>query len=59
MSTEAGTGEFPIDDITESDEGLLDSDREEVKGQQPGAATYPDVGELDYDELMENEVRVM
>ena len=59
MSLEAGRGEFPIDDITESDEGLLDSDREEVKGQQPTTAAYPDVGELDYDELMENEVWVM
>ncbi len=46
-------GGIPVDDVTESDEGLLDSDREEVKGKEFG---YPDEGELDYDELMENEV---
>lgn len=59
-ATQAGPepdeGEIPVDDITESDEELLGSDREEVKGQENGD-DYPDVGELDYDDdLMGNEV---
>ncbi len=50
-------GGIPVDDLNESDEGLLDSDQEEVKGQEKEEEfRYPDEGELDYDELMENEV---
>ncbi len=54
---EAGSdkGEIPVDDFTESDEELLGSDCGEVKGQENGN-DYPDVGELDYDDLIENEV---
>ena len=59
-------GEIPIDDITESDEGLLsDSDKENSTGQSPvhrgyrvDEYRYGDEGELDYDELMDTEIHV-
>ena len=53
-------GGIPVDDLNESNEGLLDSDQEEVKGQEKEEEfRYPDEGELDYDELMENEVHLV